>query len=118
MNWQNMYQPNYMYQPQYYQQDQKNIQIQYCDGLEFVKSQNVRMDGIANYYATTNGNEIYCKKLNPQTGTSMIIKYVLDTTPPDETAETEIDRLTREIAELKDIILENLTSPRGGVANE
>ena len=67
-------QQTYTYNP--YQTNQNESQIQMCDSLDFVKSQNVRLDGMANYYALTDGSEIYCKRLNPNTGASITDVYV------------------------------------------
>lgn len=125
-NMQNVYsQQNY--QPYNNQMQQSSIQqsdnaqqIIMCDSRNFVDSQNVRMDGGSTYYALTNGKALYCKKLNPMTGSSVVQEYRLVETNENELEQKVIDnnqignmisQLQNEFVELKNLVLENLTSP-------
>lgn len=116
-------------QPQ--QQIQQPIQnnessIIMCDSVDYVKSQNVRLDGGTNYYGLTNGQSIYTKKLNPNTGSSIIQEYRLvnnDEAKPkeDDPILGMIQTIQDNINEVKSIVLEYATTPhttanqKGGV---
>lgn len=115
---------NYNYQPQYQQQipiqNQQQIQeeqyLRYVDSIDVVKSTNVLLNGKAMYFPKTDGTEIYCKKLNPQTGVGMITTYRLaqdEQVNPDTNSNiySMIQTLKNDIEEIKNIVLENATTP-------
>lgn len=92
--------------------------IQLCDSVDYIKSQNVRLDGQPAYYALTDSSEIYCKRLNPQTGAGMLNRYKLvelenqpteDKTIPDITSV--IVKLQNDISEIKELVLDSVTKP-------
>lgn len=118
---QNQYSQQQYQQPvqQQIQQTSSEPQFVMCDSLDFVKSQNVRMDGGSTYYGLTNGTALFCKKLNPMTGSSVIQEYRLveDSQNQDTKAVNNdqiysaISQLQNEMTELKNIVMENLTAP-------
>lgn len=128
--YQNPYMNNqYGYQTQYQQTIQPQQQIQqevlngkYVDSIDVVKASNVDMSGNLTWYPKSDKSEVYCKGLNPNTGSSYILTYKLvETEEPKSTIYTsQIDStllsLKNEIAELKNLVLESLTSPssKGG----
>lgn len=114
-------------QPQVQQPTQNNeSSIIMCDSVDYVKSQNVRLDGGTNYYGLTNGQSIYTKKLNPNTGSSIIQEYRLVNNEEEKPKESDpiigmIKTIQDNINEVKSIVLEYATTPtqnqnqKGGV---
>ena len=113
-------------QPQVQQPTQNNeSSIIMCDSVDYVKSQNVRLDGGTNYYGLTNGQSIYTKKLNPNTGSSIIQEYRLVNNEEEKPKENDpivgmIQTIQDNINEVKNIVLEYATNPiqanqKGGV---
>lgn len=92
--------------------------IQLCDSADYVRSQNTRLDGQPSFYALTDGSEIYCKKLNPVNGTGVVLKYTLvnseDTTKPENNLNSAITQLQSDVAELKMLLLDSITTPSKG----
>lgn len=94
--------------------------FQYVDSKDVVKAINARLDGQPTYYPKTDGSEIYCKKLNLKTGEGVTSTYKLieDSTTSypqqiydDSKISAMIAQLSNDINEIKDLVLENLTSP-------
>lgn len=91
-----------------------------CDSVDYVKSQNVRLDGGVSYYGLTNGQSIYAKKLNPNTGSSIIQEYRLIKNEQPDNNNSQIigmiQNLQENIDEVKSIVLDYITSPnkKGG----
>jgi hypothetical protein len=126
----NYYNNQAMYQQpqnQYQAPQQEVLQGAIVDSVDVVRSKNCNLDGTPSYYPKTDKTEIYCKQLNPQTGTGVILTYKLvDTTLPSSNNNTDLSeqimQLQSDIAELKNIMLENITAPtphatKGGVKN-
>lgn len=91
--------------------------IQLCDSVDYIKSQNVRLDGKPSYYALTDNTEIYCKRLNPQTGASILARYTLAMDDMTETKDTTNDisniiiKLQSDISEIKEMVMDSITKP-------
>lgn len=122
-NVQQQYQPTYQnqyVQQQQYQQPYDNDYLvgKIVDSIDVVKAINADLSGKANYYPKSDGSEIYCKRINPQTGASGIQTYVLKMDYVDNNSSSEkqynISDISKQINELKDLILENITRPQNG----
>lgn len=92
------------------------------DSIDVVKAINADLSGKANYYPKSDGSEIYCKRINPQTGASGIQTYILKQENDIGVITTEqqitvlINDLKQDIfgqiAELKNLVLDNITTPQ------
>lgn len=105
------------------QQSQNSIQGWYVDGFDVTKSINADMSGNAMFFPSTDGKEIYKKQLDINTGKSFTYVYKLennveqtnnsiDFTPIYSHISEVKDELSTKISELKDMVLDNLTSPK------
>lgn len=122
--YQNQYQTNPYNMNQYYQQPQQQTQqevLQGCivDSMDVVKSRNCALDGSITYYPLSDKSEIYTKQLNPLTGSAMLLKYKLVTGEDEKAIDNDnlekiMSQLRDEVVELKNLILEGITSPKGG----
>lgn len=89
------------------------------DGIDVVKGINADLSGRPSYYPKADGSEIYCKRINPSTGASVIQTYKLvdfeNKQQPEEQIFSAISQLksdlTNEISDLKNTILDGLTAP-------
>lgn len=119
----------YGYQNNYQQPSSQQPIIQqeillgkYVDSIDVVKASNVDMTGNLTWYPKSDKSEVYCKGLNPNTGSSYILTYKLvQTEEPksviqNNSVDDAINSLRDEIVELKNIVLDTLTtpSPKGG----
>lgn len=111
-------------QMQNMQQIQPNMQNEilngkYVDSIDVVKAQNVDMSGNVTWYPRSDRNEVYCKGLNPNTGASYILTYKLvennDIQEVDQIDNNKLCNmiigLQNDMNELKNIVLDNITSP-------
>ena len=101
---------------------QNSLQGNVVDSVEVVKAMNCNLDGSPSYYPKADKTEIYCKQLNPQTGSGMILTYKLteNTTKQDNNADLSamICQLQNDMNEIKNLLLETATMPqndKGGV---
>lgn len=105
------------------QQSQNSLQGWYVDCFDVTKSINADMSGNAMYFPSTDGKEIYKKQLDINTGKSFTYVYKLennveqvnnsiDFTPIYSRISEIKDELSTKISELKDMVLDNLTSPK------
>lgn len=91
----------------------------YVDSIDVVKAQNVDMSGNVTWYPRSDRNEVYCKGLNPNTGASYILTYKLveenDIQNVDQIDNNKLCNmiigLQNDMNELKNIVLDNITSP-------
>lgn len=97
--------------------------LQYVDSIDVVKSTNARLDGQSVFFPKTDGSEIYCKKLNPQTGAGIIMTYRLVDDNQTVQSDMEVNQITtmisslkNDIGELKELFLDKATEPRIGGA--
>lgn len=121
----NYYQPNYGFQnglnyyPQQAQTFREILNGGIVDSVDVVKAKNCNLDGSASYYPKADRSEVYCKFLNPQTGTGTILTYKLVTEEQTSSSvgiESAIAKLQQEVSEMKNLILDTLTAPssKGG----
>lgn len=80
------------------------------------------MDGSPCYYPKADKTEIYCKQLNPQTGTGVILTYKLAENAINQDSNADlsamISQLQNDMNEIKNLLLETATMPqssKGGV---
>lgn len=122
------------------------IQCEYVDSIDVIKSQNCDMSGRPVIYMKTDGSEIYRKQLNPSTGIGDLYIYKVQQKPEDKLCNPDsmntdnkslidfdsislkiekfqdnisknIEKFEQNLAEIKNIVLDNVTSPKeGGVA--
>lgn len=99
------------------------------DSVDVVRSVNADLNGRPYYFPKVDGTEIYCKRINPQTGASMIQTYALVNEGNSQSQDTQFSsalsqlqkELSGEISDLKNIVMDYLTSPskvnvpKGGV---
>lgn len=113
------YQNNYQQPPQPQQIHQEVLYGKYVDSIDVVKASNVDMSGNITWYPKSDKSEVYCKGLNPNTGSSYILTYKLvQTETPQQNKQSTIDdtlnSLKDEILELKNLVLESITAPSKG----
>ena len=115
------YTPN-NYQPNVTNNVQNSLQGNVVDSVEVVKAMNCNLDGSPCYYPKADKTEIYCKQLNPQTGTGVILTYKLaeNSINQDSNADLSamISQLQNDMNEIKNLLLETATMPqssKGGV---
>lgn len=107
------------YQQPVIQQSIDEISGKTVDGIDVVKGVNADLSGRPAYYPKADGSEIYCKRINPSTGASVIQTYRLvdyeNKPQPEEQIFSAISQLrndlTNEITDLKNTVLDGLTSP-------
>lgn len=89
------------------------------DSVDVVRSVNADLNGRPYYFPKVDGTEIYCKRINPQTGASMIQTYALVNEGKSQSQDTQFSsalsqlqkELSGEISDLKNIVMDYLTSP-------
>lgn len=86
--------------------------------VDSIKIRNSNLDGSPSYYPLLDGSAIYCKRLNPQTGASVTLCYKLDKDDDLNNKSQDLSQfssmfgqLQTEIKELKDLVMESITSP-------
>lgn len=116
----NYYQPQYQNLPQYsYQQPVDAISGRTVDSIDVVRGINADLSGKPSYYPKADGSEIYCKRINPSTGASVIQTYTLADQNSQNSAENQLfsaisqlkTDLSNEIIDLKNTVLDGLTMP-------
>lgn len=115
------YTPN-NYQPNVTNNVQNSLQGNVVDSVEVVKTMNCNLDGSPCYYPKADKTEIYCKQLNPQTGTGVILTYKLAENAINQDSNADlsamISQLQNDMNEIKNLLLETATMPqssKGGV---
>lgn len=115
------YTPN-NYQPNVTNNVQNSLQGNVVDSVEVVKAMNCNLDGSPCYYPKADKTEIYCKQLNPQTGTGVILTYKLAENAINQDSNADlsamISQLQNDMNEIKNLLLETTTMPqssKGGV---
>lgn len=115
------YTPN-NYQPNVTNNVQNSLQGNVVDSVEVVKAMNCNLDGSPCYYPKADKTEIYCKQLNPQTGTGVILTYKLAENAINQDSNADlsamISQLQNDMNEIKNLLLETATMPqssKGGV---
>ena len=115
------YTPN-NYQPNVTNNVQNSLQGNVVDSVEVVKAMNCNLDGSPCYYPKADKTEIYCKQLNPQTGTGVILTYKLAENAINQDSNADlsamISQLQNDMNEIKNLLLETATmrqSSKGGV---
>ena len=115
------YTPN-NYQPNVTNNVQNSLQGNVVDSVEVVKAINCNLDGSPCYYPKADKTEIYCKQLNPQTGTGVILTYKLAENAINQDSNADlsamISQLQNDMNEIKNLLLETATMPqssKGGV---
>lgn len=121
---QNPYQ-NQQYQQQYIPNDVLGGKI--VDSIDVVRAINADLSGKANYYPKSDGSEIYCKRINPQTGASGIQTYILRQEVDNNVSNNQVcneqistmltslkQDLFGEISSLKDLFIESMANQKGG----
>lgn len=127
----NYYQPQMSMSGQYnYQQPVDGISGRMVDSMDVVRGINADLSGKPSYFPKADGSEIYCKRINPQTGASMIQTYILAEQSGQDKQESQLftaisqlrTDITNEITDLKNTVLDGLTMPstennfaRGGI---
>lgn len=89
------------------------------DSVDVVRSVNADLNGRPYYFPKVDGTEIYCKRINPQTGASVIQTYALvnegSTQNQDNQFSSAISQLQKElsgeISDLKNLVVDYLTAP-------
>lgn len=118
------YQNQQQYQPaqQIQTQLQNSLQGWYVDGLDVTKSINVDMNGNAMFFPSTDGKEIYKKQLDINTGKSVTSVYKLENSINQQQNEIDFtpiynhiseikNELSQKMAEIKEMVLDSVTSP-------
>lgn len=101
---------------------QSNLQGWYVDGFDVTKSINADMSGNAMYFPSTDGKEIYKKQLDINTGKSFTYVYKLENNVEQQNNSIDFtpiyshiseikDELSNKMSELKDMVLDNITTP-------
>ena len=115
------YTPN-NYQPNVTNNVQNSLQGNVVDSVEVVKAMNCNLDGSPCYYPKADKTEIYCKQLNTQTGTGVILTYKLAENAINQDSNADlsamISQLQNDMNEIKNLLLETATMPqssKGGV---
>lgn len=121
-------QPQLQVQPVQQTQPQQSQPIQqgglsgwYVDSYDVTKSINADMTGTAMFFPSTDGKEIYKKQLDINTGKSSTLIYKLESTV-EQTPNIDFSQiyesindvkkdLSVQISEIKDMVMDNLTSP-------
>lgn len=121
----NYYQQQIPMTPQYnYQQPVDGISGRMVDSIDVVRGINADLSGKPSYFPKADGSEVYCKRINPQTGASMIQTYVLSDQNAQNTQESQLftaftqfkNDISNELSDLKNTILEGLTTPSSQVS--
>lgn len=116
----NYYQSQMPMTPQYgYQQPSDGILGRMVDSIDVVRGINADLSGKPSYFPKTDGSEVYCKRINPQTGASMIQTYILADQNAQNTQESQLyaalaqlkTDISNELLDLKNTVLEGLTAP-------
>lgn len=116
----NYYQPQYQNLPQYnYQQPIDAISGRTVDSVDVVRGINADLSGKPSYFPKADGSEIYCKRINPSTGASVIQTYILADQNNQNSAENQLfsaitqlkTDISNEISELKNTVLDGLITP-------
>lgn len=114
------YGPNYgQYQSMgYMPSNQDVLQGKMVDSIDVVKAINVDMSGQVSWYPKSDKSEVYCKGLNPNTGSSYIMTYrLVDSSTPDvnnSQLASMIEGLTAELTEIKKLVTPQTTKKGGG----
>jgi hypothetical protein len=109
----NNYQQNVTNNTQYSRQD--SLQGSVVDSVEVVKAKNCNLDGSPSYYPRADKTVIYCKQLNPQTGSGVILTYKLAEDSVQEATEDSnnlselITQLQTDVNDVKALLTEALT---------
>lgn len=111
-------------QPQV-QSQQNTLQGWYVDSVDVTRSINADMSGNAMYFPSTDGKEIYKKQLDVSNGKSITCVYKLYENEDNNNIKQELDfspiytqidsikvELSKEISEIKDMVLESITAPQ------
>lgn len=116
----NYYQSQMPITPQYgYQQPSDGILGRMVDSIDVVRGINADLSGKPSYFPKADGSEVYCKRINPQTGASMIQTYILADQNAQNTQESQLyaalaqlkTDISNELLDLKNTVLEGLTAP-------
>lgn len=105
------------------------LQGWFVDGYDVVKVINADMSGNAMFFPSTDGKEIYKKQLDINTGKSFINVYKLenkeselhnnmDFSPIYNQISDVRNDLSNKISEIKDMVLESITTPKKKVGDE
>lgn len=122
----NYYQPQMPVPPQYdYQRPVDSISGRMVDSMDVVRGINADLSGKPSYFPKADGSEIYCKRINPQTGASMIQIYTLSDQNGQNTQESQLytalaqfkTDISNELSDLKNTVLEGLTTPSPQVSS-
>lgn len=122
----NYYQPQMPVTPQYdYQRPIDSISGRMVDSMDVVRGINADLSGKPSYFPKADGSEIYCKRINPQTGASMIQVYTLSDQNGQNTQESQFYTalaqfkadISNELSDLKNTVLEGLTTPSTQVSS-
>lgn len=121
---------NNYYQPQIaaqygYQQSVDSISGRMVDSIDVVRGINADLSGKPSYFPKADGSEIYCKRINPQTGASMIQTYILTDQNAPSTQDTQLytalaqfkTDISNELLDLKNTVLEGLTAPSAEISS-